>query len=138
YAQRAGVDGILQADSGLMRLIGLPAQPPCKVQAPVVDVVTGYMACMANLAKLQQRARDAQGGHLDVSLMNSAWALQQPSINSSLQDDQLPTPIGSAAPYAAPNEACRTADGWLMVAACIGNRWLRLCQVLGRPALGED
>src|SRR5690606_23581292 len=70
--------------------------------------------------------------------MNSALALQQSSINSYLHDGQLPTPIGSAAPYAAPNEAFSTADGWLMVAAYNGNRWLRLCQVLGRPALGED
>src|SRR5690606_9969924 len=70
YADRAGVDGILQADSGLMSLIGIPGAPPCKVQAPVVDVVTGYMACMAILAKFQARHRDGQGGHLDVSLID--------------------------------------------------------------------
>ncbi|MHC6225357.1 CaiB/BaiF CoA transferase family protein [Pseudomonas sp. X10] len=138
YAGRAGVDGILQADSGLMSLIGLPGQPPCKVQAPVVDVVTGYMAGMAILAKLQARQRDGQGGHLDVSLMNSALALQQSSINSFLRDGRLPTPIGSAAPYAAPNEAFSTADGWIMVAAYNGNRWPRLCQVLERPDWIED
>lgn len=131
YADRAGVDGILQADSGLMSLIGLPGSPPCKVQAPVVDVVTGYMACMSILAKLHARQRDGQGGHLDVSLMNSALALQQSSITSYLRDGQRPTPIGSAAPYAAPNEAFQTADGWIMVAAYNGNRWQRLCGVLG-------
>ncbi|NQD94949.1 CoA transferase [Pseudomonas sp. CrR25] len=131
YADRAGVDGILQADSGLMSLIGLPGSPPCKVQAPVVDVVTGYMACMAILAKLQARQRDGQGGHLDVSLMNSALALQQSSLTSYLRDGERPTPIGSAAPYAAPNEAFQTADGWIMVAAYNGNRWERLCGVLG-------
>lgn len=138
YAERAGVDGILQADSGLMSLIGLPDSPPCKVQAPVVDVVTGYMACMSILAKLQARHADGQGGHLDVSLMNSALALQQSSITSYLQDGKLPTPIGSAAPYAAPNEAFRTDDGWLMVAAYNGNRWERLCTVLGHGEWVED
>lgn len=138
YADRAGVDGILQADSGLMSLIGLPGAPPCKVQAPVVDVVTGYMACMAILAKLQARQRDGQGGHLDVNLMNSALALQQSSITSYLRDGALPTPIGSAAPYAAPNEAFQTADGWIMVAAYNGNRWERLCSVLGHAEWVED
>ncbi|AYF86866.1 CoA transferase [Pseudomonas sp. JS3066] len=138
YADRAGVDGILQADSGLMSLIGTPGAPPCKVQAPVVDVVTGYMACMAILAKLQARHRDGQGGHLDVSLMNSALALQQSSISSYLRDGELPTPIGSAAPYSAPNEAFQTEDGWLMVAAYNGNRWERLCTVLGNPQWSSD
>ncbi|MGE7992214.1 CaiB/BaiF CoA transferase family protein [Pseudomonas sp. NPDC089554] len=138
YAQRAGVDGILQADSGLMSLIGLPDAPPCKVQAPVVDVVTGYMACMSILAKLRARQQDGQGGHLDVSLMNSALALQQSSINSFLHDGQRPVPIGSAAPYAAPNEAFRTADGWIMVAAYNGNRWQQLCAVLGQAQWVND
>ncbi|MGY2257718.1 CaiB/BaiF CoA transferase family protein [Pseudomonas sp. SDO55104_S430] len=138
YAERAGVDGILQADSGLMSLIGLPDSPPCKVQAPVVDVVTGYMASMSILAKLQARHVDGKGGHLDVSLMNSALALQQSSITSYLQDGQLPKPIGSAAPYAAPNEAFRTEDGWIMVAAYNGNRWERLCAVLGHGEWVQD
>ncbi|MND25094.1 Succinyl-CoA:(R)-benzylsuccinate CoA-transferase subunit BbsF [compost metagenome] len=138
YADRAGVDGILQADSGLMSLIGIPGAPPCKVQAPVVDVVTGYMACMAILAKLQARHRDGQGGHLDVSLMNSALALQQSSISSYLRDGELPTPIGSAAPYSAPNEAFQTEDGWMMVAAYNGNRWERLCTLLGHPEWASD
>ncbi|MDB6143624.1 MAG: hypothetical protein JWP80_2668 [Pseudomonas sp.] len=133
YADRAGVDGILQADSGLMSLIGTPGAEPSKVQAPVVDVVTGYMACMAVLAKLQARHKDGQGGHLDVSLMNSAISLQQASIASFLHDGVLPNRIGSAAPYSAPNEAFEAEDGWLMVAAYNGNRWDRLCEVLGRP-----
>lgn len=138
YADRAGVDGILQADSGLMSLIGLPGAAPCKVQAPVVDVMTGYIACMSILAKLQERSRDASGGHLDVSLMNSALALQQSSITSFLRDGKLPTPIGSAAPYAAPNEAFRALDGWIMVAAYNGNRWERLCAVLEHPEWSSD
>lgn len=138
YADRAGVDGILQADSGLMSLIGTPGAAPSKVQAPVVDVVTGYMACMAVLAKLHARDSDGLGGHLDVSLMNSALALQQASLASFLCDGKLPTRIGSAAPYSAPNEAFEAADGWLMVAAYNGNRWPTLCGVLGHPEWIDD
>ncbi|WP_042879581.1 CaiB/BaiF CoA transferase family protein [Cupriavidus necator] len=138
YAHRAGVDGIMQADSGLMSLIGLPDGEPCKVQAPVVDVMTGYVACMGVLAKLAQRARDGLGGHLDVSLLNAALALQQSSLTSYCADGQLPEHVGSAAPYSAPNQAFRTADGWVMVAAYMPERWRRLCDVLGRPELADD
>lgn len=138
YAQRAGVDGILQADSGLMSIIGVPGAEPCKVQTPVVDVITGHIACTAIVAKLLQRARDGQGGHLDVNLLNSAIALQLPSIASYLSDGALPERIGSAAPYSAPNEAFETADGWIMVAAYMSGRWERLCAVLGSAKLLED
>ena len=138
YADRAGVDGIVQADSGLMSLIGLPGGEPCKVQAPVVDVMTGYVACMGVVAKLAQRARDGEGGHLDVNLLNSALALQQSSLTSYFADGELPVRAGSAAPYSAPNQAFQTSDGWIMVAAYTPDRWRRLCEVLGLPQLIDD
>jgi crotonobetainyl-CoA:carnitine CoA-transferase CaiB-like acyl-CoA transferase len=138
YADRAGVDGIVQADSGLMSLIGLEGGEPCKVQAPVDDVMTGYVACMAVLAKLAQRQRDGQGGQLDVNLLNAALALQQPSIASYCADRERPVRIGSAAPYSAPNQAFETRDGWLMIAAYMPERWTRLCTLLGLPELASD
>lgn len=138
YADRAGVDGIVQADSGLMSLIGLPGAEPCKVQAPVVDVMTGYVACMAVLAKLAERNRNGQGAQLDVNLLNSALALQQSSLTSYLADGELPVRSASAAPYSAPNQAFETADGWIMVAAYMPDRWQRLCAVLGLPELADD
>ena len=138
YADRAGVDGIVQADSGLMSLIGMEGSEPCKVQAPVVDVMTGYVAAMAVLAKLNQRARDGAGGHLDVNLLNSALALQQSSITSYLADGALPVRLGSAAPYSAPNQAFETLDGWVMVAAYMPQRWTRLCDLLGLVDLASD
>lgn len=138
YADRAGVDGILQADSGLMSLIGMEDSEPCKVQAPVVDVTTGYVAVVGILAKLAQRQRDGQGGHLDVNLLNAALALQQSSLASYLADGELPVRAGSAAPYSAPNQAFRTADGWIMVAAYMPDRWRRLCETMGLPELLAD
>lgn len=137
-AGNAGVDGIIQADSGLMNLIGLEGAEPCKVQAPVVDVMTGYVAAMAVLAQLAQRTRDGQGGHLDVNLLNSALALQQSSLTSWLADGVLPERMGSAAPYSAPNQAFQTRDGWVMVAAYMPERWTRLCKLLGLPHLATD
>ncbi|MGO4329080.1 CaiB/BaiF CoA transferase family protein [Cupriavidus sp. 2TAF22] len=138
YAHEAGVDGILQADSGLMSLVGVPGAEPCKVQAPVVDMMTGYVACVGVLAKLNARERDGQGGHLDVNLLNAALALQQASLTSYLADGVLPERIGSAAPYSAPNEAFQCADGWIMVAAYNGSRWPTLCGVLGLAHIAQE
>lgn len=138
YALRAGVDGVLQADSGLMGLIGIEGSEPCKVQAPVVDVTTGYIASMAILGKLFKRTRDEAGGHLDVSLLNCAIALQQSSISSYFADGVLPERVGSAAPYSAPNQAFPTKDGWIMVAAYTPERWVKLCALLNLPELATD
>ena len=138
YADRAGVDGIVQADSGLMSLIGLPGGEPCKVQAPIVDVMTGYVACVGVLAKLAQRSRDGRGGQLDVNLLNAALVLQQSSLTGYLADCAQPVRCGSAAPYSAPNQAFETADGWIMVAAYMPQRWEKLCRLLGLAQLLSD
>jgi crotonobetainyl-CoA:carnitine CoA-transferase CaiB-like acyl-CoA transferase len=139
YAARPGVDGILQADAGLMSIIGnRDAQEPCKVQAPVVDVTTGYIGAMAVLAKLLERAQGGSGGHIDVNLLNAAMVLQQTSITNYLSERAVPPRMGSAAPYSAPNEAFQTRDGWIMVAAYNGSRWEDLCAVLDLPNLAQD
>jgi crotonobetainyl-CoA:carnitine CoA-transferase CaiB-like acyl-CoA transferase len=90
------------------------------------------------LAKLTQRARDGRGGHLDVNLLNAALALQQSSLTGFLADGQLPVRVGSAAPYSAPNQAFETSDGWVMIAAYMPDRWVRLCELLGLPQLATD
>jgi crotonobetainyl-CoA:carnitine CoA-transferase CaiB-like acyl-CoA transferase len=137
-AQEAGVDGILQAASGLMGLIGDGTSGPCKVQAPIVDVSTGYIGALAVLAALMTRAKTGRGALLDVSLFATAVALQQSAVTSFIGDGQLPAKIGSAAPYSAPNEAFEARDGWIMVAAYIGDRWRRLCEILELPHVADD
>jgi crotonobetainyl-CoA:carnitine CoA-transferase CaiB-like acyl-CoA transferase len=138
WKDKPGVDGVLQAVSGLMSVTGVAGAPPCKVQVPVVDMVTGYLASVAILAALNKRGQDGTGQWLDVSMFASAVAVQQMAFATYLSDGLVPQRIGSAAPYAAPNEALRCADGWIMVAAYHPGRWTALCRVLEAPQLEHD
>ena len=133
-----GVDGVLQAASGLMSMIGEPGGAPCKVPVPIVDVVTGYLASVSVLAALAQRQRTGVGQHVESSMFGSAIALQHASFASYFADGEVPGPQGSAAPYATPNEALRCADGWIMVAAYHPQRWQALCEAIGAPGLASD
>jgi crotonobetainyl-CoA:carnitine CoA-transferase CaiB-like acyl-CoA transferase len=105
-----GVDGIVQAVSGLMSVTGMPDAEPCKVQVPVVDVVTGYLSTIAIMGALAQRSRSGAGQFLDISMFGSSIALQQLSFASYFHDHEVPQRTGSAAPYSTPNEALRCAD----------------------------
>ncbi|MBF7730561.1 CaiB/BaiF CoA transferase family protein [Pseudomonas sp. N040] len=133
-----GVDGVIQAVSGLMSVTGMPDSEPCKVQVPVVDMVTGYLASISVLGALALRQREGVGQQLDVSMFGSAIALQQLGISTYLHDREIPARTGSAAPYSTPNEALRCADGWIMVAAYHPARWQAFCRVLGVPELADD
>ncbi|MBL0426470.1 CoA transferase [Ramlibacter alkalitolerans] len=138
WRDKPGVDGIVQAVSGLMSNIGEEDSPPMKVQVPAADMTTGFLAFGAVLAALRVRDLTGQGQHLDVSLYNSALMLQQSALASYLASGEKPVRSGSAAPYSAPNEAYPTRDGWIMIAAYHEDRWKALCEVLGDPPLATD
>ena len=138
WRDKPGVDGIVQAVSGLMSNIGDADSAPMKVLVPAVDVVTGYLATTAVLAALRARDLLGKGQHLDVSLYNSAVMLQQSALASYLSSGEKPARTGTAAPYSAPNEAFPTKDGWIMIAAYHEDRWRSLCRVLGAAALADD
>ncbi len=135
---RPGVDGIIQAASGLMSTLGVADGEPVKVATPVADMVTAYMATIAILAAHHAAQRSGQGEYLDISLYNATLMLQQIGYASYFASDTAPAKAGSAAPYAAPNEAYQTLDGWIMVAAYHPKRWQALCAVLGAGELEHD
>jgi crotonobetainyl-CoA:carnitine CoA-transferase CaiB-like acyl-CoA transferase len=138
WRDKPGVDGIIQAVSGLMSNIGDADSPPMKVLAPAADMTTGYLATTAVLAALRVRDTTGEGQHLDVSLYSSAVMLQQSAVASYLASGEKPARTGSAAPYSAPNEAYPTKDGWIMIAAYHDDRWKAFCGVIGDPALATD
>ena len=135
WRDKPGVDGIVQAVSGLMSNIGDADSPPMKVLVPAADMVTGFLATTAVLAALRARDATGLGQHLDLSLYNSAVMLQQSAVASYLSSGEIPARTGTAAPYSAPNEAFPTKDGWIMIAAYHEDRWKALCAVLGDDAL---
>lgn len=135
WSGKPGVDGVLQAVTGLMSITGA-AGDPSKVQAPIVDMVTGYLATMAILAALQKR--DTLDAPIDMSLFAGSLMLQQIPITAYLGTGELPQRCGSGAPYATPNEAYRTADGHVLIAAYQDARWKALCAAIDRPAMATD
>ena len=138
FSSKAGVDGIIQAAAGLMSTLGQAGTPPSKVPSPIADMATGYLATIAILGALFPVQHGRKGQHLDISLYNATLMLQQVGLSSYLATGQESGQTGSAAPYAAPNEAFPTADGWIMVAAYQAERWTSLCSVIGKPDLERD
>ncbi|MSQ18282.1 MAG: CoA transferase [Betaproteobacteria bacterium] len=135
WRDKPGVDGVLQAVSGLMSVVGLAGQAPCKVQIPAVDMTTGFLGALAIVSALHTRNREGKGGLLDVSMYNCALMFQSVGITNFLSSGGFPAKTGSVAPYSAPNEAIPTQDGWIMIAAYHEDRWKALCNLIGEPEL---
>ena len=143
WKDRPGVDGIIQAISGMMSVLGRdgesPEDEPLKISFPAVDMTGGMIAVQGIMMALFARERHGIGQHVDVSLLEGALVIQKSSLTRYLSSRELPPKTGSRAPYATPNEAYRTKDGYIMLAAYNPARWTALCRdVLGRPEMAAD
>jgi len=138
WSHKPGVDGIVQGTSGLMSLLGIEDGPPCKVQIPLIDLATAMLSALSILGALFARERFGIGQRIDMSMYNTSLMLQQTSISSYLASGELPRKIGSAAPYACPNEAVLTKDGHIMIAAYQPDKWEALCKLIEREDLLGD
>ena len=138
WRDRPGVDGVVQAMGGIMSVTGADGGPPVKVGVPAADMAGGVYMSQAIIAALFARERTGRGQRVDVSLLDSLLAFQVVPLSMFLASEETPRRLGSAAPYAAPNEAFPTRDGHIMVAAYTPKRWPALCTALGRPELAAD
>jgi len=138
YSQRAGLDLILQGMSGLMSITGEPGRPPVKVGVPIADLTTALFGAVSIVAALRVRDRTGQGQQIDLSLFESAIALEVWETSSYFASGEVPEPLGSAHRVSAPYQAVRTSDGHITIGATSPRNWTAFCAALGLEHLEHD
>ena len=139
YAERAGYDFVIQAESGLMSITGEPDGRPQKFGLAITDLIGGMNATQAILAALYARERTGQGQFLDIALLDGAVAVLS-SVASALLNAGTPAVRhGNMHPSIVPYQTFEAADG-SFVLACANNRQFKdLCsRVIEKPELARD
>ena len=138
YRDRAGLDLILQAESGLMSVTGEPGRPPVKVGVPAVDLTSALYAAFAIVTAVHARERTGRGQLIDLSLIESGVSLAIWESGVYLTTGEIPGPLGSAHRVTAPYQAFRTADGYIAIGATTPPTWTAFCDVTGLAPLRDD
>ena len=138
YAKRAGYDYMIQAMGGLMDLTGAPDGEPMKVGVAVADIFTGVYSVVGILAALQRRAVTGEGGHVDMSLLDTQTAVLANQAMNYLASGKAPRRLGNAHPNLVPYQVFAVADGHLVVAVGNDGQFRKLCGLLGRPELADE
>lgn len=138
YRDRPAFDFPIQAQSGLMSVIGEPDGAPMKVGVPAVDVITGLQALSGIQAALYRREKTGLGTKISTSLLESALATMTNVVSDYINTGEAPQRWGNGHPNLAPYAAYRASDGWLTVGVATEPQWQRFCDVIGRPDLRED
>ena len=131
-AERPAMDPVLQAYTGLMSENRGEDGIPHRVPVIVVDMSTALYAYQALASALYARRDETRGRFIDVSLMQSATALQSIRLMACHLEG------GTMKPGGVPGGVFQTADGWMSIVAINDRDWKSLCAALDMPALAID
>ena len=126
------VDTVGQAVSGLMSVTRDRDGAPVKVNATLIDAVTGLYAFQAAIMALWGKRPASGAHHLDISLLQAAAHVQAPNI---LEYGYAGRPPGLLNP---PAGNYRTKDGWIAITLVNEAQFAGICAAIGRPELAQD
>lgn len=137
YAERAGIDVIFQAESGMVSLTGEPDGPPAKTATTIGDYVAATNAALTVCAALVNRHRTGKGSRVDVSLRDGLLAVQAGWYALYFASGKPPERTGTASPFLLPNQVFRSGDGHFALAIVSDRHFRVLADTIGLPELAE-
>jgi formyl-CoA transferase len=133
FADRAGYDPVIQAESGLMYLNGFPDGEPHKTAVAMIDVSTGMYAVQAILAALYARVTSGRGQCIDVPLFDNAASFASYITMNYLVSGQDPQRLGNNSPVVVPSDVFDAQDGKFYMTVAGDNVWNKLVKEMGEP-----
>src|SRR5205823_12205145 len=137
YANRVGFDMVAQAMSGAMGLTGFPG-PPVRALVPFADYGTALHTVFGVMVALYHRERTGEGQIVDGSLLATGIAFTQGLLAERFVTGAERRQKGNASFYAAPADAYRTQDGWIVISVVGEEMFARWANLIGRQDFIRD
>jgi formyl-CoA transferase len=145
YAERAGYASVAEAMGGLRYINGFPGEPPPRTGISLGDSLAAMFAVQGILAALYHRdvlsdgPDKGRGQVIDVSLMESSFALLESAVPEYDRLGLVRQPAGTRLTGIAPSNIFRSRDDlWMVIAANQDGVFRRLCDAMGWPELADD
>jgi crotonobetainyl-CoA:carnitine CoA-transferase CaiB-like acyl-CoA transferase len=138
YKDRAALDLILQAESGMISVTGAVGGPNVRCGVSIADLTAGLNAAFGVMAALRVKEKTGRGQTVDVSMMEGQMALLNTMIGNYLADGVVPQALGTAYNALLPYQTFRTKTNDLALAVGSEKLWKTFCPVIGRPELIDD
>lgn len=138
YRDKKAYDMLVQAESGVVSLTGVPGFP-AKVGVSIADIASGLYAYSSILAALFHRERTGRGERIDISMLECLTEWMTPPLYVWKGTGEIPARVGVRHNMIVPYGAYACADGAVIFAIQNDREWRRFCdQVMKMPALAGD
>lgn len=138
YRDRAALDLILQAESGMISATGEPGGHGVRCGVSIADMTAGMYAAYGIMLALRVKAHTGRGQAIDVSMLEGQLSLLGTMIGGYLADGEVPRPMGTAYKALLPYQTFRTKTRDLALAVGSEKLWKVFCPVIGCPELADD
>jgi crotonobetainyl-CoA:carnitine CoA-transferase CaiB-like acyl-CoA transferase len=135
---RPGFDQIVQAEAGLMSLVGDPDGEPTRVGLPIADLLAGMFGAYGITLALRERDRTGRGGRVDTSLLAAVVGIHAFHGAGWLTAGVEPRRTGNRHPSIAPYGTFQCRDAELVIAVGSESLWKRFATVVGLDADRPD
>ncbi len=134
YDQRGALDEIVQYQTGIAYMTGMPGSP-LRAGVSINDILGGVFGAMAVLAALRQRDQTGRGQKVTSSLFESAAFLVAQHMAGKAVTGQEPPPLPVKKRSWAIYETFDASDGRFFLGLTSNNHWDAFCRAMKRPDL---
>jgi crotonobetainyl-CoA:carnitine CoA-transferase CaiB-like acyl-CoA transferase len=135
---RPGFDQIVQAEAGLMSLVGEPDGEPTRVGLPIADLLAGMFGAYGVSLALTERSRTGRGGSVDTSLLGAVVGIHAFHGAGWLTAGVAPRRTGNRHPSIAPYGTFQCRDAKMVIAVGSESLWRRFAAVVGLDPARPD
>jgi len=138
YRDRAALDLVVQAESGMISVTGEPGGRGVRAGVSIADITAGMYAAFGILAALHARGRTGRGQFVDVSMLEGQLGILSGMIGAYLADRVVPQPLGTAYGALLPYQTFHTRTRDIAIGIGSDKLWRTFCPLLGLPELVDD
>ena len=138
YRDRAALDLIVQAESGMISVTGETGSSGARAGVSIADMAAGMNAAYGIMLALRVKDKTGAGQAIDVSMLEGQLSLLGTMIGSYLTDGAIPQPMGTAYKALLPYQTFRTKTRDLALAVGSEKLWRTFCPLIGCPGMADD
>jgi len=138
YRDRAALDLIVQAESGMISVTGEPGSRGVRAGVSIADMTAGLYAAFGIMNALRVKEKTGKGQYVDVSMLEGQLGLLQGTIGAYLADGIVPEPMGTAYKALLPYQTFRTKTKDLALAVGSDRLWRIFCPIMGLEDMMTD
>jgi crotonobetainyl-CoA:carnitine CoA-transferase CaiB-like acyl-CoA transferase len=138
YRDRAALDLVVQAESGMISVTGEPGGHGVRAGVSIADITAGMYAAFGILTALHARSRTGRGQFIDVSMLEGQLGILTGAVGAYFADGLVPKPMGTAYGALLPYQTFQTKTRDIAIGIGSDKLWKTFCPLLGLAHIADD